>query len=101
MRKTILARLLGATWPPTHAARFPINDEGQFSAYFGARGGGKSKFDPALFPSFPEPLLWAWLDEAAVIDEKAWGKLSNDACWSRCGNEISVGFVMRYQEAEK
>jgi hypothetical protein len=25
MRKTTLARTLGATWPRTHAARFPIN----------------------------------------------------------------------------
>lgn len=98
MRKTILARTLGATWPRTHAAVFPINDDGRFHAYFGARDGGKSRFDPGLFPSSPAPLLWAWLDEAASIDEKAWGRLGNNACWSRCGNELSVGFVMGWKE---
>lgn len=75
MQKTTLARILGSEWPRTHAARFPINDEGRFHAYFGAKEGGKSRFDPGLFPSSPAPLLWAWIDEAASIDEKAWGRL--------------------------
>lgn len=60
MRKTILARLLGATLPQTHAAVFPINLERRFTAYFGARGGDKS-WDHRF-----------WFDEAARIDPNAW-----------------------------
>lgn len=102
MRKTILARLLGATMPRTHAAVVSIiNLDTGVRVYSGARGGGRRATNYQAFTEAAH--TWArnkrasldsiWYEEAASIDPKAWGRLTDGRCWSRVGNEISVGFI--------
>lgn len=80
MRKTTLARTLGATWPRTHAAAFPINDERRFTAYFGARGGGKkyrARVDQNPWLSMPGAFVWERGDQnTATMPVDPWKSLT-------------------------
>lgn len=99
MRKTTLARLLGATWPRTHAAAFPINDERRFYAYFGARGGGKAaRVDPnawlslAKMQGVPSAVMWERGDQNTVtMLADPWKPLTPEEILSDINNLLNEG----------
>lgn len=95
MRKTILARILGAKWPRTHAAAFPVNPASAFLAYGGARGGKVYRARVEAEKEKAKRCLEVfWLDEAARVDPNAWLSLAQmddiRARWVKGGQNTST-----------